>query len=84
MFKTNVGRLDRTLRIAAGLILALVGLLPLGGWQGRSAGIDLMLFALWPLATGLAGFCGLYLLFGISAAAKPKDPAPQADFKAKE
>jgi hypothetical protein len=84
MFKTNVGRLDRTLRIAAGVILALVGLFPLGGWQGHSAGIDLMLFALWPLATGLSGFCGLFLLFGISTVAKSKDLAPQADLKAKE
>ena len=84
MLKTNVGRLDRTLRIGAGVMLALVGLLPLGGWQGRSAGIDLMLFALWPLATGLSGFCGLYLLLGISTVAKSKDLLPQAVFKAKE
>ena len=44
MFKTNVGRLDRALRIAAGVILALVGLFPLGGtgyirgWQFKMVG----------------------------------------------
>jgi hypothetical protein len=84
MFKTNVGRLDRALRIAAGVILALVGLFPLGGWQGHSAGVDLMLFALWPLATGLAGFCGLYCFFGISTVEKPKDLPPQAAVKVKD
>lgn len=84
MFKTNVGRLDRTLRIVAGVILALVGLFPLGGWQGRSAGVDLMLFALWPLATGLAGFCGLYCFFGISTVEKPKTLPPQATAKAED
>jgi hypothetical protein len=84
MFKTNVGRRDRALRIAAGVLLALVGLFPLGGWQGRSAGIDLVLFALWPLATGLAGFCGLYCLFGISTVERAKDLPPEVAVKAKD
>ncbi len=70
MFKTNLGRLDRTLRIGAGIVLALIGLFPLGGWQGRSFGVDITLFALWPLITGLVGFCGLYRLFGISTVEK--------------
>lgn len=84
MFKTNVGRLDRALRITAGVILTLIGLFPLGGWQGHGAGVDLILFALWPLATGLAGFCGLYRLFGISTVERSKDLPPQAAFKAKD
>ena len=70
MFKTNLGRLDRALRITAGVILALVGLFPLGGWQGHGTGVDVALFALWPLLTGLAGFCGMYTLFGISTVEK--------------
>ncbi len=84
MFKTNLGRLDRTLRIAAGVILALIGLFPLGGWQGHGAGVDLTLFALWPLATGLAGFCGLYCFFGISTVEKPKDQPAPAAFEVKD
>lgn len=84
MFKTNVGRLDRALRITAGVILALVGLFPLSGWQGRSAGVDLTLLALWPLATGLAGFCGFYRFLGISTVEKPKTLPPQTAVKAKD
>ena len=72
MFKNNVGRIDRIIRLIVGGILAMVGLFPLGGWQGHSAGVDLALFALWPLATGLFGFCGIYLFFGISTMEKNK------------
>jgi hypothetical protein len=70
MFKKNVGRLDRTLRIIVGAVLALVGLFLLDGWQGNSTGVDVTLFALWPLVTGLFGFCGVYALFGISTLEK--------------
>jgi hypothetical protein len=74
MFKTNVGRLDRILRLVAGAALALIGLFVLGGWQGKSAGIDLALFALWPLMTGFFGFCGIYLVLGISTVENSKGP----------
>ena len=84
MFKTNLGRLDRALRIAAGVILALIGLFPLGGWQGHAAGVDVPLFALWPLVTGLAGFCGLYWFFGISTVQKSKAFPAQATLKGKD
>ena len=70
MFKTNLGRLDRAVRITAGAALALMGLFVLGGWQGQPAGVDVTLFALWPLITGLVGFCGLYRLLGISTVEK--------------
>jgi hypothetical protein len=66
MFKKNVGRLDRTVRLIVGVALILIGLFPLGGWRGNSTGIDVVLFALVPLVTGLIGFCGLYVPFGIS------------------
>ena len=66
MFKKNVGRLDRTVRLIVGVALILIGLFPLGGWRGNSTGIDVALFALWPLMTGAVGFCGLYMFFGIS------------------
>jgi|WetSurMetagenome_2_1015567.scaffolds.fasta_scaffold583503_2 hypothetical protein len=84
MFKRNLGRLDRSLRIVAGIVLALIGLVPMGGWQGHALGIDLMLFALWPLATGLAGFCGLYCFFGISTVERVKNLPSQMNSKAKE
>ena len=66
MFKRNLGRLDRTIRLIGGVVLILIGLFPLGGWRGNSSGIDIALFGLWPLMTGLIGFCGLYVPFGIS------------------
>jgi hypothetical protein len=66
MFKKNVGRLDRSVRFIAGVALVAIGLFTLGGWQGNSTGVDVALFALLPLATGLFGFCPTYALLGIS------------------
>lgn len=56
--KTNVGTLDRSLRIAAGVILialSLAGVLGLWGWIGVV-----------PLATGIFRFCPAYPLLGIN------------------
>lgn len=56
--KTNVGTLDRSLRIAVGLVLialSLAGVIGLWGWIG-----------LVPLATGIFRFCPVYPLLGIS------------------
>ncbi len=72
MLKTNLGRLDRTLRFIVGIALGLIGLFPLGGWQGNSTGVDVVLFSLWPLLTALFGFCGIYALLGISTRARKK------------
>lgn len=61
--KANVGTIDRSLRIAAGLILiglSLSGAIGLWGWIGVV-----------PLATGLFRFCPAYPLLGISTC-KPK------------
>lgn len=58
MFKTNVGGIDRVLRILAGLVLlglAVTGTIGAWGYIG-----------LVPLATGLMGTCPLYSLFGFS------------------
>lgn len=55
--KTNIGTVDRVLRIAVGLILmglAYTGTIGAWGWIGVV-----------PLATGLVGWCGLYQLLGI-------------------
>jgi hypothetical protein len=56
--KTNVGGIDRILRIVVGLALialALTGTIGLWGWIG-----------LVPLATAAVGFCPAYPLLGIS------------------
>jgi O-antigen ligase len=56
-FSTNVGGLDRMLRIAAGLVLialALTGTVGVWGWIGVV-----------PLATGLFRFCPAYTLLGV-------------------
>lgn len=58
MFKSNVGGLDRTARVVAGLALlalTLTGTIGAWGWIG-----------LVPLATGAFGTCPLYSLVGLS------------------
>lgn len=61
--QANVGTLDRSLRIAVGLILivlSLTGAIGLWGWIGVV-----------PLATGFLRFCPLYPVLGISTCKKP-------------
>ncbi len=60
--KTNVGSVDRTLRIIAGLALLGAGYY-FKNWWG--------LVGLLPLLTGLVRFCPAYLPFGLSTC--PKD-----------
>jgi len=62
--KANVGTLDRSLRIAAGLILLGLSLSGVIGLWG--------LIGIVPLATGLFHFCPAYPLLGISTC-KTKD-----------
>ncbi|WP_248799406.1 DUF2892 domain-containing protein [Pseudomonas sp. MWU13-2105] len=55
--KANLGTIDRSLRIAVGLLLiglSLSGVIGLWGWIG-----------LVPLATGVFSFCPVYTLLGI-------------------
>ena len=57
--KMNVGGMDKTVRIVAGVALlglGLAGVLPL--WLG--------LIGIVPLATGLLGWCPAYTLFGLN------------------
>lgn len=61
MFKLNVGGIDRILRIVVGLALI----------AGFFLNVDssyrwLYLIGIVPLATGLAGSCLLYSMFGLS------------------
>ena len=55
--KANIGTIDRSLRIVAGLLLiglSLSGVIGAWGWIG-----------LVPLATGIFRFCHVYTLLGI-------------------
>ncbi len=59
MFKTNVGRVDRMLRIALGVVLialVFVGPQTPWGWIG-----------LVPLLTGLFSTCPIYSLLGLNS-----------------
>lgn len=56
--KTNVGTLDRALRILVGLALIALAATGTVGWWGW--------LGLVPLATGLFRFCPAYPLLGIS------------------
>jgi hypothetical protein len=62
MFKQNLGTVDRTIRIALGIILAAMGMLVLKG----TASIVVSIVALIPLITGIVGFCPLYVPFKLS------------------
>lgn len=67
-FRTNEGRVDRILRVVAGIVglsLTVVG-----------PKTSLGLFGLIPLVTGLVGNCPLYSIFGLSTCPKaPSGPA---------
>jgi hypothetical protein len=61
MFQTNVGGIDRILRIVVGLaLIAGFFLNPDASWRW------LYLIGIVPLATGLMSSCPLYSLFGMS------------------
>jgi hypothetical protein len=57
--KTNVGGIDRTLRIVAGIAILAAGFFLNSAWWVLLVGAIV-------LATGLMRFCGAYTLFGIS------------------
>lgn len=61
MFKTNVGGIDRALRIVVGLALLA------GFFLNADASMRwLYLIGIVPLATGLMSTCPLYSIFGLS------------------
>lgn len=57
MFATNIGSVDRILRITAGLALIVA---TLAGWIGVWGWIGVI-----PLATGLLATCPVYSLLGL-------------------
>ena len=62
--KSNVGGIDRVLRIVVGLALVAWALMggPVWAWIG-----------LVPIGTGLAGFCPLYPLIGLNTCPAKKE-----------
>lgn len=59
---SNVGGLDRTLRVAVGMLLVGLAATNTVGWWGW--------LGLVPLLTGAVGFCPLYQLFGLNTGAR--------------
>jgi len=59
--KCNVGKTDRIMRIIAGLVIALLGVV-FSSWWG--------IIGIIPLVTGLFAICPVYSLFGINTGAK--------------
>lgn len=63
--KSNVGSIDRVLRILVGIVLialAATGIVSGWGWLGVV-----------PLLTGLVGFCPLYRILGLRTCPLKKD-----------
>ncbi len=73
MFKRNEGLLDRSVRVAVGLVLLPAGLFWFGGLQGNVPGLLAAGLGAWVLITGIAGVCPLYLPFGISTLEKENE-----------
>jgi hypothetical protein len=61
MFTKNLGTLDRTFRVVAGIALIAYGVYSMG-----TLGIILAVVGLVPLATGLLGNCPLYSVCNIN------------------
>ena len=57
-FQTNIGGLDKGIRIGVGALLIVLALLGIIGWWGWLGII--------PLANAFVRFCPLYALFGIN------------------
>lgn len=70
----NLSTLDRSIRIALGVLMLAAG------WAGLATGvwrIGLQVFGWVPLMTGLIGWCPIYALLGISTRKPtPRDGAP--------
>jgi len=62
----NVGSVDKTIRLIAGIALLALAFLGLGGLS-TTAGIVATVVGVILLATGLLNFCPLFKIFGISS-----------------
>jgi hypothetical protein len=57
--KSNVGSIDRALRIVAGIVLIALAATGTVGWWGWLGAV--------PLVTALVGWCPLYTVLGINS-----------------
>lgn len=80
MLHRNEGPLDRTIRIAAGIVLVPLGLFVLDGVGGGIGGLVVAGVGTLALVTGATGFCLLYALFGFSTV-RGRYPAPSLSRK---
>ena len=65
--KTNMGTLDKTIRI---IIAIIIGYLYYNGTISGTLGFILMVFAAIFLLTSIISFCPLYTIFGIKTCKK--------------
>lgn len=65
--KTNMGGIDRIIRI---IIAVIIGLLYYNGTIGGTLGIVLLVLAAVFVLTGIVGFCPLYKPLGINTCKK--------------
>lgn len=66
VWRKNVGPLDRAIRLTGGMLIVVLGVVPLSGLQGRLVGLLVAVFGVWFIVTGTIGRCPLYVLLGIS------------------
>lgn len=60
--KTNVGAVDRAVRLVLAAVVLYLGLV---FYSGSALGVGLVVAGAVLLLTGLMGFCGLYSLLGL-------------------
>ncbi|MBE9109225.1 DUF2892 domain-containing protein [Nodosilinea sp. LEGE 07298] len=60
--QTNVGAVDRAVRLVLAAVLFYLGLVL---YSGSALGVGLVVAGAVLLVTGLVGFCGLYSLLGL-------------------
>ncbi|KPK83167.1 MAG: hypothetical protein AMS25_00755 [Gemmatimonas sp. SM23_52] len=70
--KSNVGGVDRAIRIVLGIVLLVVAYL----WLSGALMIIAYIVGAIALITGLVGWCALYTVFGINTCKAPTAPPP--------
>jgi len=68
--KSNEGTTDRIIRLILGVVLIIIGWPVLGN---NTPGVIFDIIGVVLLITGIAGFCGIYKVLGISTIKTPKE-----------
>lgn len=66
----NVGKVDRALRVLLGIALVIIGLFPLKGSEGNTAGIIMALISLVPFYMAITQSCIVFRWFKIHSLTK--------------